>query len=54
MLSIDFLDAAVVESRRTACLMKPDELRKWRDSDEGCSVKLLNCHSVLMDMKTRR
>jgi hypothetical protein len=34
--------------------MKPDELRRRRDSDEGCSVKLPICHSVLVEMKTRR
>jgi hypothetical protein len=48
---------------RAACLMKPDELRRRmkpdelrrrRDSDEGCSVKLPICHSVQVEMKTRR
>jgi hypothetical protein len=54
MISTDFLEAAVVATARAACLMKPDELRKRRDSEEGCSVKLPICHSVLVDMRTRR
>jgi hypothetical protein len=33
--------------------MKSNELGKRRDSDEECSMKLLICHSVLVDMKTR-
>jgi hypothetical protein len=49
-----FLEAAVVATARAACLIKPDELRKRRDSEEGCSVKLPICHSVLVDMRTRR
>jgi hypothetical protein len=35
MISTDFLEAAVVATARAACLMKPDELRKRRDSEEG-------------------
>ena len=35
-------------------MMKPDELRQRRDSGQASSVKLPICHSVLVDMKTRR
>jgi hypothetical protein len=34
--------------------MKPDELRERRDSGQACSVKLPICHSVLVELKTRR
>jgi hypothetical protein len=54
MLPTDFLDATAVGSARVSCLTKPDELRRRRDSDEGCSVKLPICCSVLVEMKTRR
>ena len=54
MMSTDFLEAAVVSTARAACLMKPDELRQRRDSGQSCSVKLPICHSVLVELKTRR
>jgi hypothetical protein len=54
MMSTDFLEAAVVSTARAACLMKPDELRQRRDSGQSCSVKLPICHSVMVELKTRR
>ena len=52
-LPTEFLDAAVVATARTACLPKPDELRRKRDSGTSCSVKLPVCQSILVDMRAR-
>jgi hypothetical protein len=47
-------DTTFSTSAMVACLMKPDELRRRRDSDEGCSVKLPICHIAMVEMETRR
>ena len=50
-LSTEFLDSAVIATARTACKLKPEELRERKDSGAAASVKLPICEGILVHMK---
>jgi integrase len=53
MRSTAFLDAAIIATARTSCLMKPAELRAKKDEGLSESVKLPVCEGILVDMRKR-
>ncbi len=53
MVSTTFLDAAMIATTRTSCLMKPEELRAKKDEGLADTVKLPVCESILQDMRER-
>jgi hypothetical protein len=53
VISTTFLDAAIIATARTSCLMKPEELRAKKDEGLSSTVKLPVCESILLDMMKR-
>ena len=54
LLSTEFLDAAVIQTARSACQLNPQELRIRRDTAASTSsVKLPVCESILVAMRVR-
>jgi hypothetical protein len=53
MKSTAFFDSSIIETARSSCLMKPDELRAKKDNSPQSSVKLPICESILADMRAR-
>lgn len=53
MCSTAFLDAAIIATARSSCLMKPDELRAKKDLGRADTVKLPICEEILVGMRAR-